>query len=309
MGWMPPPSQPPPGWTPPRSQPPPGAPLGGTEAMLRLRPLGLGELLDEIFRIYRRHFWLLAGIGTLLAVPTAIAQIAAGQASQLGFIATALSSPASVRGQPPPQAFGPDLVLLGVAYLLSLVLIPFTVGAITKAAIDLALGNSVTIGSVLAAVARRYWRLIGVSLLFLVITPTAICFPVFVWIAVRWAVSIPAMLAEDVGPVRGLGRSWDLTKGSWWRSFGIIAMMYILVSVLNAIVSAVVLPFSLLIPFIPAGTRGVIAVAGTAAGSALTSPILYLCIVLLYFDLRIRKESFDLDQLARQALPPSQPAY
>src|SRR5256885_14993142 len=38
---------------------------------LRLRPLEIGDLLDETFRLYRRHFVLFAGISVILAVPSA----------------------------------------------------------------------------------------------------------------------------------------------------------------------------------------------------------------------------------------------
>ena len=38
---------------------------------LRLRPLEVGDLLDETFRIYRRHFLLFAGISVILAIPSA----------------------------------------------------------------------------------------------------------------------------------------------------------------------------------------------------------------------------------------------
>src|SRR5437773_7625878 len=38
---------------------------------LRLRPLEIGDVLDETFRMYRRHFLLFAGISVILAIPTA----------------------------------------------------------------------------------------------------------------------------------------------------------------------------------------------------------------------------------------------
>src|SRR6266446_2308313 len=40
-------------------------------APLRLRPLEVGDVLDETFRIYRRHFLLFAGISMILAIPSA----------------------------------------------------------------------------------------------------------------------------------------------------------------------------------------------------------------------------------------------
>jgi hypothetical protein len=42
--------------------------------------------------------------------------------------------------------------------------------------------------------------------------------------------------------------------------------------------------------------------------SALVSPITTIAVVLLYFDLRVRKEGLDLDQLAQQTSPGSAPA-
>src|SRR6266705_6603766 len=38
---------------------------------LRLRPLEIGDVLDETFRMYRRHFLLLAGISVIFSIPLA----------------------------------------------------------------------------------------------------------------------------------------------------------------------------------------------------------------------------------------------
>jgi hypothetical protein len=39
---------------------------------------------------------------------------------------------------------------------------------------------------------------------------------------------------------------------------------------------------------------------GSTLGSVVAVPIQYIAWTLMYFDLRVRKESFDLDQLAQQ---------
>ena len=67
------------------------------------------------------------------------------------------------------------------------------------------------------------------------------------------------------------------------------------------------LPIAIAIPFVSNVVRGAVAATVGTLGSALVTPILYLSVVLLYFDLRIRKESFDLDQLASQVPGGSQP--
>ena len=47
---------------------------------------------------------------------------------------------------------------------------------------------------------------------------------------------------------------------------------------------------------------------GSTLLSALVSPITTIAVVLLYFDLRVRKEGLDLDQLAQQTSPGPAPA-
>jgi hypothetical protein len=282
----------PPPWWPP---PPPGF-----SPALRLRPLSFGELLDEVFRIYRRNFWLLASITLLLALPILALQIVSGQADQLGFSAALLNGAAGGSTSPDAQPPQINFIALGLQYLLALVLVPFTEGAVALAAIDVALGRPATLASCFRGVLRRYWALLALALLTVVLGPTAICLPVFIWILVRWSVAVPALLAEGKGPIQAIQRSWDLTRDNWWRLFGILVVVVLLQSVMNWVLGVASLPIAIAIPFVSPLVRGSIAVTVTTLGSAVVTPILYLCIVLLYFDLRIRKESFDLDQLAAQ---------
>jgi len=279
-----------------------GAPA---EPLLRLRPLGLGEILDDVFRVYRRHFWVLVSIALLVALPGLALQFASGSASQFGFalsILSNLNSPGGLAAQQPPGV--PDLPVLAVAYLVTIGLVPFTLGAIPRASIDIVLGRPISIGSTLAGVARRYWRLMGLTLLYVLISPLAICLPVFVWLFVRWIVAIPALLAEDVGPVSALDRSWTLTRNHWWRLFGILVLIYLLTSVISGALGVFSFPVAVAVPFIPPFVRGAIILTVETVASAVVQPALFLCLTLLYFDLRIRHEHYDLDQLARLAVPP-----
>jgi hypothetical protein len=58
--------------------------------VLRLRPLGPGELLDDVFRVDRRHFWLPVAIALRVALPGLLLQFASGSASQFGFVLSVL---------------------------------------------------------------------------------------------------------------------------------------------------------------------------------------------------------------------------
>lgn len=273
--------------------------------LMRLRPLGLGEILDDVFRVYRRHFWLLLVLALLVALPSLLLSIASGSADQFGFLLTALPSiadPGRIAGQPLPPS--PNLALLGVSYLVVIAVLPFSLGAITQAAVDLLQGNPVSVRSALSAVARRYWALLGLAAIYALISPLLICLPVFIWLLVRWSVASVVLLAERVGPVRALDRSWTLTRGSWWRMFGILLLIYLLTIVISGALSAFAFPFAVVVPFVPAVVRGAIVLTAQTLAAAVVQPALYLCLALLYFDLRVRQESFDLDQLARQAVSP-----
>ena len=109
-----------------------------------------------------------------------------------------------------------------------------------------------------------------------------------------------AVVLERLGPWRGLRRSWQLVRGSFWRVLGIL-----LLTVIVIIVASLVLQ----IPFyaIEAVTGGGIAAVGKASTTSLlvgtvasiivgtiTRPLLAGVTVLLYLDMRMRKEGLDL---------------
>jgi membrane-anchored glycerophosphoryl diester phosphodiesterase (GDPDase) len=281
-----------------------------TEPLLRLRPLGLGEILDDIFRVYRRHFGLMCAIALWLSLPSLLVQFTSGTAYTFGVLAAFVGSLGNTQStqalmsQQPAEP--PNLVLVLLSYLITLAVIPFSLGAISQAAIDLAQGKVVSVRSAFAGVARRYWALVAQTLLFIVaLLPLLLCLPVAIWLAIRWSVAVPALLAERIGPIQALGRSWRLTRGSWWRQFGILLLVYLLQATVSGTLGILGLPIGFAIPFVPPLVRGAIIVTVYTLAGALSLPVFYLCIVLLYFDLRIRHEHFDLDQLARQAVAPS----
>ena len=114
---------------------------------LRLRPLEIGDLLDETFRMYRRHFWLFAGISALLAIPSA-----ASSGFNIFAVFGSLFQPAS---QLDSTTYIESQLAQIVALLINLALLPFGFGAVTYAACESALGRQVTPGGVFMAVLRR----------------------------------------------------------------------------------------------------------------------------------------------------------
>src|SRR5437762_12889120 len=86
---------------------------------LRLRPLEIGDVLDEIFRMYRRHFLVLAGIAVVFSVPLAAL-------AGYGFFAlfSDLIGQASSGQTPDLNAFAPSLIALGVGSVINFAITP-----------------------------------------------------------------------------------------------------------------------------------------------------------------------------------------
>jgi hypothetical protein len=270
---------------------------------LRLRPLEIGDLLDETFRMYRRHFLLFAGISVILAIPSA---------ALLGVIFGWFSI---VIDQTTGMA---DLWLFlaaaGATALVNLLIIPFTYGAVIFAACESAIGRPVTAGSVFRGVSRRYFPLLGYWTLFFITLGLAVLLciaPValWLWVFVGWIAVTPAMFVENIGLGTAMGRSWNLVKGRWWRTFLILLLMYIVWYVAGIALGAFIqlAQFALLIVLSPVIATGV-AVAASQLISAVLNPVMQILIVLIYFDLRVRREALDLFQMAYQlSAPPALP--
>jgi hypothetical protein len=294
-----------------------------TPAPIRFRPRQLSELLDELFRLYRRHFSLIVGVALLVALPGLVWSLATGV---YRLNSTSYTNLFTTTGTSTPTFNSQQLSNLVGTFLLgglgALILLPFSVGAVYRAVTDVALGRPATIGAVLRETLARYWPLLGLIglgiLLFigwiiaeaigfvLLVIPGLAVFCAAVYLAVRWSLVVAAMMAEDVGPIRGLGRSWNLVSGSWWRTFGILLIVGILQSIISY---ALLILFTLFADIFSTGDfRSALVSVGSTLLSALVSPITTIAVVLLYFDLRVRKEGLDLDQLAQQTSPGPAPA-
>ncbi|MBI5161636.1 MAG: glycerophosphoryl diester phosphodiesterase membrane domain-containing protein [Micrococcales bacterium] len=134
-----------------------------------------------------------------------------------------------------------------------------------------------------------------------------------VWLGVKLVFTVPAIVLERRGVGSAMRRSWALTGGYFWRSLGILALVYLIYSVAGQVVA---IPVSLL------GSLGSVLIAGSTTdpqamfasslvsggASALVGIVIGavgLVMIsattgLLYIDTRMRKEGLDQD-LARAA--------
>ncbi len=266
-------------------------------AGLDLRPLSLGEILDRTFSLYRRHFLLVLGI-------TAIPQLLI---LALNLTQTLLTKmPASPANPPVEQlqsatsgglmAFGIVGVIVGlviyfVAYL-------FAQGGTVFAVSELYLGRTTTIGASLGRMRGQLGSLLGVIMLNGLATMGAALFLIIpgIYVACRLITCVPAALLEDLGPRSSLERSFRLTQGFAGRAFVIFLLYFIL---LYAAILLFMFPF-LFAAGLATKDPGMmrfwltLSQVGNSLAAVLVGPFLTIATAVYYYDLRVRKEAFDL---------------
>lgn len=278
-------------------------------ANLDLRPISLGEILDRTFSLYRGNFLLFVGIA---AVPQALVLVF--NLAETLLIAVPVNP---LKPQAAPMSFDPRIVvgyiaggLLGlfvfcVAYV-------YSYGAAVNAVSDIYLGQHATIIGSFGKMRGHAGNLFGVIILnFLAVFAGFFVFIVGAfYVMCRVTVSVPATILEDKGPSESLARSWDLTQDNVGRALGIIAI-YKAINI--ALVGLFTVPFTALL-FWAAYQKSlemvrfwsVISNVGTFLGGTLALPVATIACTIFYYDLRVRKEAFDL-QMMVAAVPATNP--
>ena len=283
---------------------------------VRLRVMPLGELLDETFKLYRRHFTVIAGVALVIILPNLILSLISGSyranpISYLQSVAQNINNPDELtRIQARQQEYTSSPLYL-LSFPIAALLVPFSVGAMYRAATSLAAGNLETVGSVLLGTLRRYFAVWGVVILAALVFLGAIAIvtiPVVLWVVIRWSVALPALFAEGIGPVKALGRSWNLVRDNWWRTVGILIIVTIMVSLIQTALAFLFGGVAAVVPGLSDDLRAGVVTTVTTLIDALVGAITPIAITMLYLDLRVRKEGLDLDQLARLAAPGTAPA-
>ena len=283
---------------------------------VRLRPLPLGELLDESFKLYRREFTVIAGVALVVILPNLLLTLISGSYranpfSYLQQVFQNLNDPEALQTIQNRQSQYTNSALYLLTFPIALLLLPFTAGALYRAATSLAAGNVETIGSVLRGTARRYFGIFGNRILwYLVIVGMVgiVTIPVVIWVLVRWAVSLPALFAEGAGPMQALGRSWNLTRDNWWRTLGVVIVIFVMVGLIQGALGLLFTGIAAVVPGLSDDLRAGLVLTVATLVNALVGAITPIANTMLYLDLRVRKEGLDLDQLARQAAPGPAPA-
>jgi hypothetical protein len=255
--------------------------IGQGGGIAALPPRRIGELLRAAFQLYRRHWRTLMAIAAVVVVPLTLLQYGIGHWFRTN--GQQLQDPTEAS-----TSFWAVASASLLAALVGLLLYQVLTGAITRniaaevAGQDLGLEQSYRFGF------ARLGPILVVSILVGLATLLGLIMLVIpgIYIGVRLAVSIQALVVEDKRGTEAMRRSWDLVGGHWWHAALTMLVAGLITGVVNAVITA------------PFGT-GAWFLQGVAAAVATTVTLPYgaLVGVLLYLDLRARKERLGLDTL------------
>ena len=266
-----------------------------------LRPLTTGQLLDRTFSTYRSNFVLFMGISALPNICLLVMQLAllAVTRANSGNLQAAVISTAF---------FG-----LGVL-IVNLIVSAISTAATTFGVSDIYLEKPTSIGACFARVKGKIGRVIYVSLelgIRVFIGFILLIIPGFYWLG-KYGVAVPAVVLEDIKAKKAFPRSADLTKDAVGRIITIYFLTWVLIVAISLALETAI---AAVVPSLAKSAGTVTAQAFnffvSSVVNTLITPVMAIAITLAYYDQRVRKEAFDIENLMSllgQPLPPSSSA-
>ncbi|WP_121256684.1 hypothetical protein [Nocardioides ferulae] len=300
--------------------------------------MGLGDLYDGAFRIIRFNPRATVGSAVLVA---AVAMSVPVLVTAVLTWAVNLSLDSSDMSDADAAGLIGSFGALGLGTLLQGLGMILVTGMVAHVASAAAIGRRLSLGEAWTATRGKRWRLLGLAfllgtlgslalvlyaglwVLLALADPDAVGYVVFgvvtlplfavlmswFWIRVYY-LPVPALMLEEVGVFRAVGRGFALTRRQFWRTFG-IGLLTILIA--SAASYALALPLSFAGPLIMVATGPeyavlalmVVQALSSVASAAFITPFTSTVTALQYLDQRMRKEGYDVELLARSGVAPS----
>jgi hypothetical protein len=265
---------------PPPPPPPEGGGTGGGFA-----PKGIGQILSTAFDLYKNNAAQLLMIAAIVVVPLTLLQalIVSEWLDDFGETFDPQTGDVS-------SGFFSGLIVIAASAVIGYLIQQLLTGALTRGAAGSLVNRDVDVAASYRYAFSRLGGLIVLSLLFAIIVAIGFALLIIpgIILGVFLSMAIPAFIVERRTASDSLSRSWNLVSGSWWHAFGTIVIAGILAGIVNGIITAIGGD-----TFIGTWITGAIA-------SILTAPFVALVGIVLYVDLRSRREGLDAATLSRE---------
>lgn len=278
------------------------------------RPTDYGELLDRTFVLYRRNWRLALGLTFPVLFPSALLVGLANIGYQWALRAQGVSQASS----------STQWVLVGLATTaffgattLHAILALFVQVMLVRAGSELYLGNSVTVRELFRfGLGHILTLLVTMFIVTICVSAGLVAFLIpGILVSVYWTLVVQTVAVEEKSFFGAMSRSWHLVEGNWWHAavfamllsflLYVLELMIVAPSQVLTVVELVTHPAAIF----PGQTPNVLMLAAqgifSAIAAALISPIGAFALTLFYYDLRARKEGFDLVTRAERMMPAS----
>jgi hypothetical protein len=273
--------------TPPPPPPPPGG-EGGAGGP-GLPPRGIGEILSTAFEIYKANAQNLLMIVAIVVVPLTFISAFIGGVLFAPETETVLVFGESVETVSARTASAALIVAL-VGVVIGVIINAVLQAAIMRGAAQGSIGDPVDIDASYKWGFARFGSVLLISILvglavlggFILLIIPGIIF------LVMFSVAIPALVVENLRGTDAMSRSWNLVKGHFWHALGLIIVAGIITAVVGGIIGAIGGAIS---------DNWFVAWIFQAIAQIITAPFAAIVSVLLYLDLRARREALSADGL------------
>jgi len=252
-----------------------------------LRPMGIGDILDTTFHLYRKKFVPFMVIVLVAYVPYSL------------IIGAVISAGVQAEGEPPDPA-----ALLGLSLmtlLFAAVVIPLCQGALVHNISAGYLGERLGAAQSYRRALPKVLTLLLANILYVIVVAIGFVLLVVpgVIFTIWFMLTTTVVMLENHGATGSMGRSRELMRGNLGKGLMLLVLIVILQLVYSGILEYVLdaMPWPSMFWRHFIGNLGQVPIL----------PIQLAPLILLYYDLRIRKEGFDLQQLAAAVESAAQP--
>lgn len=283
----------------------------------QLRPLNLGDIFDEAFDLYKKNLAFFVLVTAVAAVPLKVVVAFV----TLRWLHDLTTFAAVMEDSDPTRLFSWFGAMAGHAALISplfLIAYGLQMCALAVATSARYLGEPMGLWGAYRGAFRRLLPLVLTALIYGVanLVGVFVCYVGMLVPLTLFAFTAHAFTLEGKSYFKALGRSSGLMSGDSWRAFGtlfLLSLIYLVMAV--ALQLPLAYAFDALLRITPAA-QGLLG-AGTGAVHGLSlrgqvveqvtsglvelilTPFLLSVVTVLYYDMRVRREAFDVELLAR----------
>ena len=322
-----------------------------SERMRKMRPMGIADILDETVELYKTSFVLLVGIAAVMYVPYALLDYFRLTRSMS---VISMHNPRGPSSEDMFSFLGASFLALGYLVLIA----PIVTGALTYAISERYLDRRVTVvdsfrrvfsasifGQLLLAIVIKVTVLgvpmgmvvtalffVGIAAATATKSAALVAIPILllvglalgvgaVYLLLRLVLLEATIVVENRGIVYSLTRTWTRMPGNMLKCVALYLISGIAIGVVNLISSGptqTIITTAMMRGASPPQWIMILHTTITTLVSMILAPVTSIVTILLYYDIRIRKEGFDLELLASEldaktaawsapALPQEQP--